>query len=178
MMLSTMRETSGDPKTYLVQTADHENQGLISEAKSLLPPEEIQPGNPALDYDYGNKKRRKNGKKNKGSKKRKGSKKKNGSKNRKVSEKKNEGIETMAEETKRFFDDTDTDNDGYLSKNEFYLYKTQFSQRVVDDDIRMFNDANCDEDYIRDTHQGYIEYLEQFCCLDKNRDRRISLEEI
>ena len=48
---------------------------------------------------------------------------------------------------------------------------------VVDDGIRMFNDANCDEDYIRDTHQGYIEYLEQFCCLDKNRDRRISLEE-
>ena len=45
---------------------------------------------------------------------------------------------------------------------------------VVDDGIRMFNDANCDGD----KHQGYIEYLEQFCCLDKNRDRRSSLEEI
>ena len=29
MMLTTMRETSGDPKTYLVQTADHENQGFF-----------------------------------------------------------------------------------------------------------------------------------------------------
>ena len=29
MMMMTMRETSGDPKTFLIETANHENQGFL-----------------------------------------------------------------------------------------------------------------------------------------------------
>ena len=29
MMMMTMRETSGDPATFLVQTVDHENKGFF-----------------------------------------------------------------------------------------------------------------------------------------------------
>jgi len=80
MMMMTMRGTSGKPKTFLIETADHENQEALS-----LPPVGIKLGEHQADYDYGKKKRRrkrkgKKSKKKKRSKKRKRSKKKRGSK--------------------------------------------------------------------------------------------------
>merc|ERR1719239_723264 len=74
-MMMTMRGTSGKPKTFLIETADHENQEALS-----LPPVGIKLGEHQADYDYGKKKRRrrrkgKKSKKKRGPKKRKSSKK-------------------------------------------------------------------------------------------------------
>merc|ERR1740128_1471700 len=69
MMMMTMRETSGDPKTFLIETVDHENQ----EALSLLPVG-TQLGHHQVDF-YNRKNNRRKKSKEKKSKKKRGPKK-------------------------------------------------------------------------------------------------------